>query len=75
MYTLVDCIPIGDLAEGEFLVSVEHEREGTISVLVCGSEELSYLGCPSLASLPDDSIIRVCDDDGDTHLIKILKKA
>jgi hypothetical protein len=68
-------MPLADLAEGQFLVSVEHESEKTISVLICGAEELNHLGCPSLASFPDDAVIHVSDDEGDTHLIKILKKA
>ena len=68
-------MPLADLAEGQFLVSVEHESEKTISVLICGSEELGYLGCPSLSSFPADSVIHVADDEGDKHLIKILKKA
>lgn len=75
MDALIDSMPLENLSEGQFLVSVEHETEKTISVLVCGTGELGFLGCPDLASIPDGTGIRVTDSDDDTHMIKILKKA
>lgn len=73
---LLDSYPLGNLEKGEFLVSVEHLSDNTFSILVCGSDDLRYLGMPvSLGACPDgvDSITAV-DDEGDEHRIKIIKR-
>lgn len=71
--TLVDRMPIGNIPKGNMLVSVEHVTEGTISILNCGPRDLSHLGCPPLGSFPENTVITATDDEGERHVIKILK--